>query len=79
MGGFNWTFELETEETARLPKLQHPEPFEQIAENISKGMSVLCCHVDPNKQDDPAFCQVAYCVQIEKDLFDLFFNSVNGY
>jgi hypothetical protein len=84
MGNFNWTFELKVGETARLPNLQRPEPFEQIAEKISRSMTVLCCHADPMKEgyllkDVPAFRRAAYCVQIEKDLFDQFFNSAHGY
>jgi hypothetical protein len=77
VGGFNWTIELETEETARLPMLQYAEPFEQIAKNIPRSMSVLCCHADI--KSGTAFIRVAYCVQIERNLFDLFFNSAQGY
>jgi hypothetical protein len=77
VSGFNWTLELQVEETTRLPKLQRLVPFDQIAEDIAAGMIVLCCHRSSIK--DTAFSRVAYCVQVEKDLFDLFFNSANGY
>jgi len=41
-------------------------------------MEVLCCHLEQcdNKSD---FSRVVWCVRVGEPLFDLFFNSPNGY
>lgn len=77
MDFLKWKLELEAEAARRLPNLERSVSFEQIAIDISAGMIVLCCHRSSIK--GTAYSRVAYCVQVEKDLFDLFFNSANGY
>lgn len=75
--GQPWELRLQVEEGMRLPKLRQHVPFEQIAKCVATTMTVLCCHRSPIKGTD--FRRVAYCVQIDKDLFDQFFNSESGY
>jgi hypothetical protein len=41
-------------------------------------MEVLCRHVDPCRENRD-FSRVIYCVRVSQPLFDLFFNSENGY
>lgn len=77
MNALSWTLELSVEEATRLPKLQQQIPFEQIAKDVAASMNVLGCHRSSIK--DTNFCRVAYCVQIDKGLFDQFFNSESGY
>ena len=78
MSILNWKLELQSEEAMRLPKLQRPVPFEQIAKDIAAGMIVLCCHRG-SMNATGSFSRVIHCVQLDKDLFDLFFNSASGY
>ena len=40
-------------------------------------MNVLCCH--RTRVHGTEIVRVIYCIQVEKELFDLFFNSSNGY
>jgi hypothetical protein len=62
----------------RSRSLNDPPPYEVIVEGIRAEMQVLCCH--PNScQDIPGFDHVIYCIRVGQDLFDLFFNSRNGY
>jgi hypothetical protein len=62
----------------RLRALHSPPPFAKIAHSVASTMRIQCVHVD--------FCDEAYgfkrlvgCVVINRALFDLFFNSQNGY
>ena len=41
-------------------------------------MNVLCGHDQPCDEAD-GYLRYIYCIEIEKDIFDLFFNSRNGY
>ena len=41
-------------------------------------MTVLCGH-EQQCDDDRRFFRAVYCVQVPEELFDLFFNSANGY
>jgi hypothetical protein len=77
VNALSWHLELQFEEAARLPKLQRFVSFERIAKDIAASMIVLCCH--RSSIEDTGFSRVAYCVRVEKDLFDLFFNSMSGY
>lgn len=63
---------------SRLSGLADPPGFTEIAEAIRTGMKVLCCH--PERCDLAAgFERFVYCLNIGRELFDLFFNSRNGY
>ena len=62
----------------RLRAMADPPPFQAIVALIHKDMEILCCHPEP--------CDIAhgferfiYCVKVDKELFDLFFNSRAGY
>lgn len=72
-----WEFNLPNEEQ-RLENLNIPPSFEDIVNLIKGKMKILCCHPDPCG-DHEGFERVVYCIQVPKDLFDLFFNSRNGY
>lgn len=62
----------------RLKQLSAPPPFEAIVEEIKARMEILCCHSNPCS-DNNCFKRVIYCIRVPKPLFDLFFNSRNGY
>jgi hypothetical protein len=53
-------------------------PFKSIVVEIEREMEVLCYHADPCR-DNGDFSRVVYCVRLSRPLFDLFFNSENGY
>lgn len=73
----DWKFDLKGDHASRLPKLQGHVEFLKIAQDIAEGMNVLCCHRNPVGNTD--IVRVVYCIQVEKELFDLFFNSSSGY
>ncbi len=75
MAGHTWNFA--TISGRRLELLQTPRPFAEIAAEIARTMTVLCCHSDPN--DDSRFRRFVYNVEVSNDLFDQFFNSEWGY
>lgn len=72
-----WTFS-ESLGRERLETLKDPPPFEEIAKKIVTAMRPQCSHVDPCDQVD-GFKRFVACIVIDKTLFDLFFNSYNGY
>ncbi len=61
----------------RLERLEQSSSFESIVEGIRDHMTILCCHQDPIQ--GTLFKRVVYCVKVNGDLFDLFFNSRSGY
>jgi hypothetical protein len=73
----DWKLDLQVEGATRLPKLARTVPLERIAEDIAATLAVLCCH--RSSISGTAFSRVAYCVSVERDLFDRFFNSASGY
>lgn len=72
-----WTF-VESLGNGRLDALADAPPFDEIARSIASVMRVQCTHVD---QCDEAygFRRFVGCVSIDRPLFDVFFNSFNGY
>jgi hypothetical protein len=72
-----WDFSL-TGNDQRLVNLQNPPSFEEMAERINEEMDILCCHTDLCR-DFWGFERVVFYIKIAKDLFDIFFNSKNGY
>lgn len=72
-----WKFILQIEEATRLTKLLGNLPFKRVAEEIATRMTVLCCHRD--QIEDSPYSRVVYCVKLDRDLFDQFFNSQSGY
>lgn len=62
----------------RRRALANPPTFQAIIEAIQEKMEVLCCH--PNEFSyDNRFSRVVYCFRVSAPLFDMFFNSKNGY
>lgn len=62
----------------RLNALNDAPPFEDIARSIATVMRIQCSHVDPCDEAH-GFKRLVACVVIDRTLFDLFFNSYNGY
>jgi hypothetical protein len=77
VGTFDWKFDLQGEQASRLPNLHKSVQFLEIIEGIAADMTILCCH--PSAVLGSDISRVVYCVQVEQELFDLFFNSSNGY
>ncbi len=63
---------------ARLRGLAEPPGFKAIVESVRSSMKVLCCHPEPCDLAT-GFERIIYCLEIDPDVFDLFFNSRNGY
>jgi len=62
----------------RLDLLNNAPPFEEIAQSIATLMRLQCSHPDPCDEAN-GFRRLVVCLVINKPLFDLFFNSYNGY
>ncbi len=69
----------------RLDRLNNAPPFKEIVEKINEEMKVVCCHWIEAQDDpidyifEPPFHRIVFCVEVSEDLFDIFFNSKNGY
>lgn len=62
----------------RQRALLRPPSFQAISSSIAETMRVLCRH--PDACDEAyGYERVVYCVTVDKQLFDFFFNSANGY
>ena len=72
-----WDFNL-GEDNDRLTNLETSPPFDEICDRIRNSMNILCSHADLCK-DQQGFARPIYCIEVWKSLFDLFFNSKNGY
>jgi hypothetical protein len=64
---------------SRKEALERAPSFEDITESVVQRMRVQCRHVDPGNETPPGYERIVYCVHIDRPLFDLFFNSRNGY
>ena len=73
----SWGFAASLER-GRLEVLEAAPSFEEIARSIATAMRIQCTHVDPCDEAD-GFKRFVGCVVIDRPLFDLFFNSCNGY
>jgi hypothetical protein len=73
----SWTYSLFEEARARLPVLQAGASFAEITQRIVKRMTVLCCH--RSAIIGTGFVRPVYTVSVDRETFDLFFNSPNGY
>lgn len=72
-----WTFDPSLDEKRR-EALLNPPTFDSLVKQIKEEMKILCGH--PQICDDnKGFSRVVYCICIPAPLFDLFFNSENGY
>lgn len=66
------------QDKARRARLEAAPPFAEIAQAVAGGMRIQCTH--PDACDEAAgFMRIVCCVSIDRDLFDLFFNSESGY
>ena len=72
-----WDFNLSIN-GQRLANLGIALSFEEIVKSVKDDIKILCFHPDPCI-DYRGFERVVYCIQVSKYLFDLFFNSRNGY
>ena len=72
-----WQYSDAIPEERRLA-LERAPSFRDITELVVRTMHVPCRHVDPC--DEVAeYERVVYCAVVDKRLFDLLFNSKNGY
>jgi hypothetical protein len=63
---------------SRQQNLLDPPSFEEITKAVKQTMRIQCGHPDPCV-DKAEYQRIVYCVVVDRPLFDLFFNSVNGY
>lgn len=74
-----WEFAIDLPNGAiRKPKLENAPAFKDICSSIFDNLRVLCRHQCKCDIAD-GFLRVEFCVSVEKDQFDQFFNSENGY
>ena len=64
--------------SSRLQNLANPPSFDRITESVRRSMTILCRHEDQCRRDQ-RFFRAVYCIRVGAPLFDLFFNSVEGY
>jgi hypothetical protein len=74
---FKWEFNKSIGDT-RINNLINSPTFEDIAQLINQRMNILCGH-DQDCDEADGYLRYIYCIEIDKDIFDLFFNSRNGY
>lgn len=72
-----WSYSLIQDASVRLPGLTAGNTFGEITRRIVSEMSILCCH--RSEIAGTGFSRPVYTVQVTNDLFDLFFNSADGY
>src|SRR4051812_20744152 len=72
-----WQFSTSLDEERRR-RLSSAPTFDSIVTQIARDLTILCCH---RQQccDDERFARAVYCLRVDTRLFDLFFNSQNGY
>jgi hypothetical protein len=70
-----WDFKIDPERRAGL--LRAPS-YDSLVAQIVREMTPLCYHRDICK-DNNKFSRAIYCIKVNQNLFDLFFNSRNGY
>ena len=58
--------------------LEASPPFVELAKSVAHTMRPHCTHVDPC-DEVAGFNRIVCCISIDRELFDLFFNSQNGY
>ena len=63
---------------ARRSLLESAPSFTQIAHDVARSMRVLCSHPDPC-DEATGYSRLVACVEVEPQLFDLFFNAETGY
>jgi len=63
---------------SRRQSLALAPSFDDIVASIRSTMNIRCQHEQLCCQD-PSFFRAVYCLEIDKSLFDLFFNSSQGY
>jgi hypothetical protein len=72
-----WTF-ANSLGAHRLSLLANAPSYEKLVREIASQMRILCCHRE-SCRDSSAFSRAVSCVEIDPDLFDLFYNSSFGY
>lgn len=73
----NWRFATSFDDQRSIALLNAPS-FGAISDRVARQMTVLCRH-SQQCHDHCEFSRVVFCVCIDDSLFDLFFNSPNGY
>jgi hypothetical protein len=71
----SWTFATSLAE--RATRLRAAAQFADIIDQINGSMRILCAH-QQQAHDHTFFYRAVFCVCVDRDLFDLFFNSEEG-
>jgi len=72
-----WSFSTLVANDRRI-LLEASPPFVELAKSVARTMRPHCTHVD-SCDEAAGFKRIVCCISIDRDLFDLFFNSQNGY
>lgn len=77
IGQSTWSYALSLKAEARVPALTSGVPFAHIGSRVAKELNVLCCHA--SRVLGTEFARPVFTIGVGNELFDLFFNSQNGY
>jgi hypothetical protein len=72
-----WSYRGVYSET-RIRVLETVTPFENIVHRLNQDMHIVCCHTQ-ECEDKQGYKRVVYCAEVDRELFDVFFNSCSGY
>lgn len=72
-----WKYKAIADE-ASLRGLQTNLPFNDIAARLNREMEIRCCHTS-DSNDKAGYKRTIYCVKVNAEVFDAFFNSRSGY
>jgi hypothetical protein len=73
-----WEFSNTIPEDRREKLIEAPS-FEEIVRHIEEESKIICAIKDPIMQHAVPGYRVAYCLEIDPSIFDIFFNSKYGY
>ena len=73
----SWKFSGSVDD-ARQERLLSVHTFAAVASQIERHMLPLCYHLQ-GCDDDTGYTRPVFCIRVPENLFDVFFNSPNGY
>ncbi len=62
----------------RHANLTSPRSAEEVILEVTGQMAIMCGHTQPCDLD-ARFCRATYCLAVDPPVFDVFFNSDQGY
>jgi len=72
-----WQYELSATSDERLASLTTRRTFEEVTALVTQSFRVLCCH--RSEISGTFFRRPVYTLEVDPSVFDVFFNSQDGY